>query len=71
MVKGVVRFAVRRVAVVHDQVELTESLFDELAQREQRPELLLVVEKRPVGHFGWFKQPLLWPDEVAWLLAAT
>src|SRR5437764_4111284 len=32
---------------------------------------LPVVEKRPVGHFGWFKQPLLLPDEVAWLLAAT
>ncbi|HVT75649.1 MAG TPA: RNA methyltransferase [Acidimicrobiales bacterium] len=33
------------VARVDDHVELAPSLFDELAEREERPELLLVVEK--------------------------
>ncbi|MEY2471056.1 MAG: rRNA (uridine2479-2-O)-methyltransferase [Actinomycetota bacterium] len=31
---------------VNDRVELATSLFDELADREERPEILLVVEKR-------------------------
>jgi TrmH family RNA methyltransferase len=31
---------------IADHVELAPSLFDELAEREERPELLLVVEKR-------------------------
>ena len=36
-------------ARVDDCIEMTPSLFDDLAEREDRPELLLVVEKRRVS----------------------
>jgi 23S rRNA (uridine2479-2'-O)-methyltransferase len=41
-------WAERVIAGVDDVVELAPSLFDELAEREDRPEVLLVVEKRRV-----------------------
>lgn len=31
-------------------------------------ELVSVDGGRPVGHFGWFRQPALWAAEVGWLL---
>lgn len=35
-----------------------------------RKELVAVDGASPVGHFGWFRKPALWPEQTRWLLGA-
>jgi predicted alpha/beta hydrolase len=37
------------------------------ARKELRP----VPAPQPIGHFGFFRQPALWPTEIAWLLSSS